>query len=170
MLSTYRPPALERKRGVVTLTETILTVAIGLGLFIGGLQIFRAAQASTDFVDRSRAAITLSAEIREQGRTLVSFDDLPGDTAQPVPEAAAGSPGIKTYGVYKASSLVSPLFNNVELHTSGQLFYVYLYNLNEIVCRKLLDGDVGPNGTAAEGDVYGSGSCASGDLTITYTR
>lgn len=161
--------AVARKRGIVTLTETILTVAVGLGLFLGGLQVFKSAQAGAELTEKSRVAVGVATEIRSQARLMASFDDLVGDSG--ASEAGAGTAGVKTIGVLSASALPAPMFNNLEVISADQTFDLEFSNLNEKVCNRMLLADLGPNSSQVEGKTStAAGSCATGDLTVTYTR
>ena len=135
-----------RKRGF-TLMETVLVIAVGLGLLIGGIIFYQQAQASSDQTDKTRAAVALSSEVRAQYRTAANFGT-----------------GALTTAVQAASSLPTSMFNNTVITGAGNNFTIAFSGLPPKVCTRM----------AANPADLGSGpptaACAAGVLTVTYPR
>ena len=140
-----------RKRGF-TLIETVLVLAVGLGLIVGGLVFFQQAQASSDLTEKTRVAVGVSSEVRAQFRTAADYND-------------GGSPGDSILGAVKrATALPESTFNSLDILGNDQEFDLVFTNLNENVCNRMATGDMGPNSTSD------NTACASGTLTVTYSR
>ncbi|MCW3782576.1 PulJ/GspJ family protein [Defluviimonas salinarum] len=138
-----------RKRGF-TLIETVLVLAVGLGLIVGGIIFFQQAQASSDLTDKTRVAVGVSSEVRSQFRTAASFGTAGTDI---------------TAAVSAASSLPAATYNALQVIAQDQEFDLLFANLNEKVCNRMAlpATDLGPNSTK-------TADCANGNLTVTYAR
>ena len=137
-----------RKRGF-TLIETVLVLAVGLGLIVGGIIFFQQAQASSDLTDKTRTAVGVSSEVRAQYRTASTFGASGTDI---------------TADVQAASSLQDASFNALTITAEDQEFTLTFDNLNEKVCERMAQSDLGPNSTSDNAD------CAAGTLVVTYSR
>ncbi len=136
-----------RKRGF-TLIETVLVLAIGLGLIVGGIVFFGQAQDASDLNERTRNVVGISTEVRAQYRTAGSFPS-----------------GNITNAVKDSSSIPESQFRGVTLTGSGlQSFLLEMTGLKEKVCRRMAASDMGPGG------VTNASRCSSGVLAVTYTR
>lgn len=149
-----------RKRGF-TMIETVLVLAIGLSLIVGGIVYYMQADSSSVISDKTRLAVGVSSEVRSQARTLESFNHL--STGAPV---AAGS-SVKTF-VMENSAIPAAQFNAIDIMADGQEFDIVLTNLSETVCFRLGLSDLGPNSSIPAS--YRATCEADGELTITYTR
>lgn len=147
-----------RKRGF-TLMETVLVIAVGLGLLIGGIVFYQQANASSTVTDKTRAAVGVSSEVLSQYRTQASF----------------GTEDITT-SVKNASSIPDGVWNHVGTVTgAGQSFTLTLPNLDSRVCQRIADSgaQLGANATATCNAAAGTGNPVAGStnmVTVTYTR
>ena len=138
------------KRGF-TLIETVLVLAIGLGLIVGGIVFFQQAQASSDLTDKTRSAVGISSEVRSQYRTAANFGAADADIKE---------------DVMTSSSIPEAQFNNVAIAVGAdpQEFVLTFSALNEKVCNRMASSDLGPNSASDDAD------CANGNLAVTYSR
>lgn len=148
-----------RKRGF-TMIETVLVLAVGLSLIVGGIVFYMQADSSSVISDKTRLAVGISSEVRSQARTMESFNHL----SSGAPVAAGGD--IKTF-VMENSAIPAAQFNNIAITADGQSFDLVLSELSETVCFRLGMSDLGPNSTVPS--TYRA-DCAAGNLTITYSR
>lgn len=142
-----------RKRGF-TLMETVLVIAVGLGLLIGGIIFYQQAQASSDQTDKTRAAVALSSEVRAQFRTRAAFN--------------SGTPALNAANIMAQSSLPDSMFNNTTIAAaSASQFRIVFTDLPPKVCSRMAanPGDLGSGPPTA--------TCPADPgttLTVTYNR
>lgn len=69
------PVAYLRKRGF-TLMETVLVIAVGIGLLVGGIVFFQQAESARVVSDKTKAFNAISSEIRSQYDKKVNYTGL----------------------------------------------------------------------------------------------
>lgn len=161
-----------RQRGY-DLVQVSISIAIVIGLTVGGLMLASKVSSSATYSDKVRTAVSLSTEIRDQYRTASDFSDLTttgnalsGGITADAANGSASTGNVVGTAFALRSGMSDAMFSDVQIGpdsaTNG--FIIDLINLDEDVCERLGIANLGPNGTPDASD------CANGVLTINYSR
>lgn len=141
-----------RQRGY-DLVQVSISIAIVIGLTVGGLMLASKVSSSATYSDKVRTAVSLSTEIRDQYRTASDFSDLTttgnalsgGITADTATGSTSTGNVVGTAFALR-SGMSDAMFGDVQIGpdsaTNG--FIIDLINLDEDVCERLGIANLGP--------------------------
>lgn len=148
-----------RLRGF-TMIETVLVLAVGMGVLIGGVLFYMQLEGSAQKNDKLNHINAVAAEMKTLGRSLVSYDDIQDPTSNP---PVAQGKNVKDAAIVRLSGLHEATFANIDVESDGDGFYLHLFDLNDGTCRQLRITDFGPGVLVASAT-----DCANGLLSIYY--
>lgn len=115
-----------RKRGF-TLMESVLVIATGLGLLIGGAVFFENARFNAKVLEVSTTLLTLSREIQDRYRSPQALWAMDYDEV--------------TTTIHQASALPPERLRDVSMYPDGHLVVIDIINLSPKVCRRVMNGN-----------------------------
>lgn len=139
-------PVNRRRRGGL-LIDIILGFLLLGGLLYGAYSYFQQGSTSGDLATMNSRFVALSAEVRAQNQHLVNYPTT-----------------ITAANVRAASTMPEAHFRNVAIAGSGgNTFTITITNIDEVVCTRLQNADLGPRSAVAAGT-----DCSGGALAVEY--